>query len=87
MNIADLNCKCVGCGKKFKEYHLVKHNNQVGLDEVNIITHCAKCRNLKLRKDRLKQKLLEVEFKIFHLTENKVLLEWDKEYGGNDNDD
>jgi hypothetical protein len=85
MKVVDLENKCLGCGKKFKEFQFVKHNKMVGLDEVNIIIHCAKCRNLIAKKLKLKQKLLDVEFKIFHLTENKTMLEWNEEYGSDSN--
>jgi hypothetical protein len=63
--------KCLGCDKKFKAFNYLQEDPVFGLCSVNIITHCARCRNLLLKREALKQKLLEMDFKISNLA-NKV---------------
>lgn len=63
--------KCFGCNKKFKSYNYLQEDPVFGLCRVDIITHCARCRNLLIKREALKQKLLDIDFKIFNLA-NKV---------------
>lgn len=63
--------KCLGCNKKFKSYNYLQEDPVFGLCRVDIIIHCARCRNLLIKREALKQKLLNLDFKISNLF-NKV---------------
>lgn len=62
--------KCTLCGKKFKHFMFI-HQDDKGLEEVEIITNDAGCRNLLAKRDRLRNDIFNIEFDILRKRNNK----------------
>ena len=68
--IADYAEKCTLCGKKFKHFMFI-HQDDKGLEEVEIITNDAGCRNLLAKRDRLRNEIFNIEFDILRKRNNR----------------
>jgi sarcosine oxidase delta subunit len=68
--IADYAEKCTLCGKKFKHFMYI-HQDDKGLEEVEIITNDASCRNLLAKRDKLRNEIFNIEFDIIRKRNNK----------------
>jgi hypothetical protein len=62
--IGDYIDKCSLCGKKFKPFRHIKKDEH-GIDQVEVITHDAACRNLLLKRTKLRNQLMDVDFQIY----------------------